>query len=95
MSLTPEQVRKVATLARLRVDEGDIDDYASELSGILDMVTALEAADTDDITPMAHPLDLAARLRPDEVRETDEREAFQRIAPAVADGVYLVPKVIE
>lgn len=95
MSLTPDQVRKVATLARLKVDDGHINDYASELSGILDMVAVLEAAQTDDITPMAHPLDLAARLRPDEVRETDAREAFQQIAPAVADGVYLVPKVIE
>lgn len=95
MSLTPEQVRKVAGLARLRVDDDQVDDYARELSSILDMVEALEAADTASVEPMAHPLDLTARLRDDEVTEGDERDAFQAIAPAVEDGVYLVPKVIE
>lgn len=95
MSLTPEQVRKVAGLARLQVDDGQIDAYARELSNILDMVEALEAADTASVEPMAHPLDLAARLRDDAVTEGDEREAFQALAPAVEDGVYLVPKVIE
>lgn len=95
MSLTPEQVRKVATLARLKMDDAQINGYAHELSGILDMVAALEAAQTGDIAPMSHPMDLTARLRADEVTESDEREAFQAIAPQVADGVYLVPKVIE
>lgn len=95
MSLTIEQVRKVATLARLQVGDEQVDAYARELSGILDLVEALEAADTAAVTPMAHPLDLTARLRDDVVSEGDEREAFQAIAPAVEDGVYLVPKVIE
>lgn len=95
MSLTPDQVRKVASLARLQMDDARIDEYTRELSGILDMVAALEAAPTVAVAPMAHPLDLHARLRPDEVTESNLREAFQAIAPAVADGVYLVPKVIE
>lgn len=95
MSLTPEQVRKVATLARLQLDDDQVDAYARELSNILDLVESLEAADTASVTPMAHPLDLTARLRDDVVTEGDEREAFQAIAPAVEDGVYLVPKVIE
>lgn len=95
MSLSPEQVRKVAMLARLQVDDDQVQAYANELSSILDMVEALEAADTEAVTPMAHPLDLAARLRDDEVTESDQREAFQAIAPAVDEGVYLVPKVIE
>ncbi len=95
MSLTPDQVRNVAMLARLQLEAPRVDEYARELSGILDMVAALDAANTDDIAPMAHPLDLNARLRPDEVSESDQRQAFQAIAPAVEDGVYLVPKVIE
>lgn len=95
MSLTPEQVRKVATLARLQVDDDQVDAYARELSNILDLVETLEAADTASVEPMAHPLDLTARLRDDAVTEGDEREVFQAIAPAVESGVYLVPKVIE
>lgn len=95
MSLSPEQVRKVADLARLRVNDDQVEAYARELSNILDMVEALEAADTEAVEPMAHPLDLNARLRDDVVTETDRREDFQAIAPAVEDGVYLVPKVIE
>jgi aspartyl-tRNA(Asn)/glutamyl-tRNA(Gln) amidotransferase subunit C len=95
VSLTPEQVRKVATLARLQVDDDQVDAYARELSNILDLVETLEAADTASVEPMAHPLDLTARLRDDAVTEGDEREVFQAIAPAVESGVYLVPKVIE
>lgn len=95
MSLSEEQVRKVAELARLRVDEEQVTGYARELSRILDLVESLDEADTADVAPMAHPLDLSARLREDAVTEDNRREAFQAIAPAVEDGVYLVPKVIE
>lgn len=95
MSLSEEQVRKVAELARLRVDDEQVTGYARELSRILDLVESLDEADTADVAPMAHPLDLAARLREDVVTEDNRREAFQAIAPAVEDGVYLVPKVIE
>lgn len=95
MSLSSDEVSKVAYLARLQLETGRMDEYARELSGILDMVDRLEAADTDDIEPMSHPLDLTARLREDVVTETDQREAFQAIAPATEDGLYLVPRVIE
>lgn len=95
MTLTPDQVRNVAMLARLQIDAEQEQAYARELSGILDVVDRLEAADTDGVEPMAHPLDLTARLRPDAVSEPDQRDAFQAIAPAVSDGLYRVPKVIE
>lgn len=95
MSLTADQVRNVARLARLGVDETQMDDYADELSRIVDVFARLEAADTEAVTPMAHPLDLSARLRVDAVTQTNQRDAFQAVAPATADGVYLVPKVIE
>lgn len=95
MSLTADEVRKVARLARLGVDDAHIEGHAGELSSIVDVFARLQAVDTDAIAPMSHPLDLTARLRADEVTETDQREAFQAVAPAVADGVYLVPKVIE
>ena len=95
MSLSEEQVRNVARLARLGLDDDQIAEYAGELSNILEVVASLEQADTTDVEPMAHPLDLTARLRPDEAVPVTTRDAFQAIAPAVADGVYLVPKVIE
>ena len=95
VSLSEDQVRNVARLARLGLDDDQIADYAGELSNILDVVASLEKADTTDVEPMAHPLDLAARLRADEPVEVHSRDEFQAIAPAVAEGVYLVPKVIE
>lgn len=95
MSLTADQIRDVARLARLGVDTAQIDGYADELSGIVAMFARLQAVDTDGVAPMSHPLDLTARLRSDEVTADDQRATFQSVAPAVADGVYLVPKVIE
>lgn len=95
MSLTADQVRNVARLARLGLDDDQIAEYAGELSNILDVVASLEKADTTDVEPMAHPLDLAARLRADQAVAVTTRDEFQAIAPATANGVYLVPKVIE
>lgn len=95
MSLTPEQVRQVAQLARLDVQPAQLPHYARQLSNILDMVGQLSGARTEDVPPMAHPLEMVQRLRPDEVTETDQRERFQAIAPAVQDGLYVVPRVIE
>lgn len=95
MSLSSEQVEKVAKLARLRLENEQIAGYAHELSRILEMVDKLEAARTEDVEPMAHPLDLDARLRADVVTESDQREDFQALAPAVEGGLYLVPRVIE
>jgi aspartyl-tRNA(Asn)/glutamyl-tRNA(Gln) amidotransferase subunit C len=95
MSLSPEQVKQVAHLARLDVKAEQVGAYAQQLSNILGLVDQLSAARTEGVTPMAHPLEMTQRLRPDEVTEANRREAFQAIAPAVQDGLYLVPKVIE
>jgi aspartyl-tRNA(Asn)/glutamyl-tRNA(Gln) amidotransferase subunit C len=95
MSLTKEQVQHIAMLARLEIAAHEIDDVADKLSRIVDFVDQLQAAPTADVVPMAHPLDQAQRLRADQVTETNERDAIQRNAPAVQDGLYLVPKVIE
>lgn len=95
MSLTPEDVKKIANLARLNVDEQDMADYTHNLSNILDFVAQMNAVDTTGVEPMAHPLDAIQRLRPDAVTETDQRELFQQGAPLAEEGLYLVPKVIE
>jgi aspartyl-tRNA(Asn)/glutamyl-tRNA(Gln) amidotransferase subunit C len=95
MSLDKSDVEKIAHLARLSIQENDIPDYARDLNNILNLVEQMSAVDTQDITPMAHPLDAHQRLRPDSVTEVDQREAFQAIAPKTEAGVYLVPQVIE
>ena len=95
MSLSPDQVRQVAHLARLELKNEQVEHYATQLSNILGMVDRLTAAKTDGVSVMAHPLDMVQRLRPDVVTEADQREAFQEHAPAVQDGLFLVPKVIE
>ena len=95
MSLGPDEVRKIAHLARLSIDETDIEPMAKNLSSILDLVEQMNAVDTKNVTPMAHPQDIAQRLRRDEVLEQNQREYFQKIAPQTEDGLYLVPKVIE
>ncbi len=95
MSLTSEDVAKIAHLARLGVSPEDLTSYAGELSKILDLVDQLQAADTDGIPPMAHPLDAVQRLRNDTVTEADQRGAAQACAPVTQDGLYLVPRVVE
>jgi aspartyl-tRNA(Asn)/glutamyl-tRNA(Gln) amidotransferase subunit C len=95
MSLDAEEVRKIAHLARLGVDESEFESYARNLSDILAFVEQLNAVDTRGVEPMAHPLDASQRLRADEVSETDQRDRFQTVAPKVEAGLYLVPKVIE
>lgn len=95
MSLTSEEVNRIAWLARLAIDSDKTDAYAHDLSGILDFIEQMSAVDTAAVEPMAHPLDQAQRLRPDAVTEPDQRALFQQLAPAVEAGLYLVPKVIE
>jgi aspartyl-tRNA(Asn)/glutamyl-tRNA(Gln) amidotransferase subunit C len=96
MALTREQIASIAALARLDLSSTEIPVYQTSLSSILDFIGALDAVDTANVTPMAHPLPgLAQRLRPDVVTETDRHEAYQANAPRVAAGLYLVPKVIE
>ncbi len=95
MSLTTDEVKKIAHLARLGIDKQDIESYAKDLSGILDLMARMGELNTDGIDPMAHPMDQVQRLRADAVTEQDNREKFQAIAPQVEAGLYLVPKVIE
>ena len=95
MTISREDIEKVAVLARIRLDEEQIPALENDLGNILSLVDQLSAADTDNVEPLAHPLDAVQRLRPDEVTETNQREAFQAIAPATEDGLYLVPRVIE
>ena len=95
MSLDADTVKHIANLARLEVTADELDSVTDNLSRILRFVEQLDGADTGDVAPMAHPLNMTQRLRADAVTESDERERFQAIAPAVEDGLYLVPKVIE
>ncbi len=95
MSVDQSDITKVALLARLKIDEADIPQYVDNLSNILGLVEQMSDVNTDDVVPMAHPLDAAQRLRADEVTETDQRDSFQALAPQVESGLYLVPKVIE
>jgi aspartyl-tRNA(Asn)/glutamyl-tRNA(Gln) amidotransferase subunit C len=96
MALTREQIAGIAALARLELSAQEIPVYQESLSSILEFVGALDACDTADIVPMAHPLPgLSQRLRPDVVTEQDRRDVYQANAPQTAAGLYLVPKVIE
>ena len=95
MSLDADEVKKIALLARLQITDSDIPSYVTNLSNILDLVAQMEAVNTDGVMPMSHPQEAVQRLREDVVSEENQREVFQKIAPATADGLYLVPKVIE
>ena len=96
MSLTRQDVEKIADLARLSITEQEMPVYVSSLSSIVNFVDELSRTDTSGVQPMAHPLDgQHQRLRADEVSESDHREKYQRNAPAVAAGLYVVPRVIE
>lgn len=95
MSLNIDTVRGIAHLARLAVDEAELETHALTLSRCLDLLAEINAVDTTDVAEMAHPLDLAQRLRPDEVTETDVSAACLAQAPAAENGLFLVPKVIE
>ncbi len=95
MAIEQDEIENIAALARIRIGEDQIGEVTERIAEILGMVDQLAAADTADVEPMANPLDAVQQLRADEVTELNRREAFQAIAPAVEDGLYLVPKVIE
>ena len=95
MSLTPDDVQKIAHLARLAVTEDEKNSVANDLTNILDLVEQMSQVDTSGVEPMSHPLHMTQRLRDDEVTQTNQREKFQSIAPSVENGLFLVPKVIE
>ena len=95
MSLEPESIPDIAHLARLHLSGDDVRRYTRELSAILAFIEQMNEVDTAGVTPMAHPLDMTQPLRADAVTESDRRDEFQANAPAVRDGLYIVPKVIE
>ena len=95
MSLTIDDVNNIAYLARIGINAKDVDSYARDLSGILDLVAQMAQVNTEAVDPMSHPLDQVQRLRPDVVKEQDQHEKFQTLAPQVEADLYLVPKVIE
>ena len=95
MPLSREDVEKLCLLARLEVTPEEMADVTAKLSDIVSLVNQLQAADTAEVVPMAHPLDRAQRLRADRVTESDQHERYQQNAPRVERDLYLVPKVIE
>lgn len=88
-------VAHLARLAQLALSEAEITRVKNDLQNIIGMINTMQAVNTDDVEPMAHPLDATARLRDDEVTERVDRDQFQAHAPDVSDGYYLVPRVVE
>jgi len=99
MSLTPDDIARIANLARLDLQPDESERMLTQINGFFNIVEAMRAVDTSGVEPLAHPVaviqDIALRLREDVVSEPNEREANQRSAPAVERGLFLVPKVIE
>ena len=95
MSLSPDDVKRIARLARIEISNVEADVAQTRLNDIFNLIATMQAVDTTGIAPMAHAQDVSQRLRDDVVTETDRHLAFQAIAPAVEDALYLVPKVIE
>jgi len=95
MTITAADVHRLAELARIEIDAAQADDVRAKLEAIFALIDQLNAIDTTGVLPMAHAQDVELPLRDDVVTEPDRRELYQRLAPAVEDGLYLVPKVIE
>ncbi|WEY38846.1 Asp-tRNA(Asn)/Glu-tRNA(Gln) amidotransferase subunit GatC [Paraburkholderia sp. SUR17] len=99
MSLTLNDVKRIAHLARLELPDADAEHTLAQLNEFFGLVEQMQAVDTTGIAPLAHPIeqieDVALRLRDDAVTEAVQRDEYQRVAPAVQDGLYLVPKVLE
>ena len=95
MTLSLDDVARIAHLARIEITEAEAGDVHAKLEAIFGMINELAAVDTRGVTPMAHAQDVALPLRPDKVSEGNRRELYQAVAPAVEDGLYLVPRVVE
>ena len=93
--MKPSDIEKLARLARLKINDETVEQTTKSISEVLTLIDQLQNAKTDNVSAMAHPLDAVQELRPDEVKETNERDDFQKVAPAVENGLYLVPKVID
>ena len=95
MSLSDDQIRRLARLARIALRDEESAPVRERLNGVLALIDEMRQADTAGVEPMSHAQDLVQRLRADEAAEKNRREDYQAVAPAVQDGLYLVPKVIE
>ncbi|UCV28658.1 Asp-tRNA(Asn)/Glu-tRNA(Gln) amidotransferase subunit GatC [Ferribacterium limneticum] len=95
MSLTLEQVKRIAHLARIEISDDEALTTQGHLNGIFQLIEQMQAVDTSGVEPMAHAQDVSQRLREDAVSEGDRRAAYQAVAPEIEAGLYLVPKVIE
>ena len=95
MAFSKQTIGQIAHLARLEISEADTTVYAAKLDRIIEFIDELAAADTSELLPMAHSLEMSQRLRPDEVTESVDRDRYQANAPEVSHGLYLVPRVIE
>jgi aspartyl-tRNA(Asn)/glutamyl-tRNA(Gln) amidotransferase subunit C len=95
MSLSHDQVRRIARLARIDIVAEEFGTVLERLNRVLGFIDRMRSVDTTGIEPMSHPLELVQRLRADEVTQADRHQLYQSVAPAVAQGLYLVPKVIE
>ena len=95
MTLKSDDVRSIAQLARLHIDDDAVDHYVDEISSILALVDQMNQVDSHDVEPLSNPLDAVQRLRTDEVTEHNQRDKFQQNAPDVAEGLYRVPRVLE
>lgn len=97
MPLTPEEVRRIAELARIGISDAEVKTVQAKLNDIFELIGQMQKVDTEGVEPMSHPQGATLRLRPDEVRETDQRSLFLKLAPDpdMQTGLYLVPKVIE
>jgi len=94
-ALTPDDVKRIARLARIETSDVEAQATQVQLNSIFDLIATMQAVDTRGIAPMAHAQEVTQRLRDDAVTETDRHVAFQAVAPAVENGLYLVPRVIE
>lgn len=95
MALNLSDIKHIAHLARIEINEQEATTTLAKLSGILGLIEEMQAVDTAGIMPMSHSQDVAQRLREDVVTQTNQREAFQKNAPLTDSGLYLVPQVIE
>ena len=95
MALDKSEVEKIAHLARLHISEEDVGEVTKRITDILTLIDQMQSVDTDNVEPLAHPLDVVQRLRADEVTEVDQRDKLQQLAPQTEQGLFLVPKVIE
>jgi aspartyl-tRNA(Asn)/glutamyl-tRNA(Gln) amidotransferase subunit C len=95
MKLTLDDVRRIAHLARLEIDANAANEVHAKLTSIFAMIDQLQAVDTAGIEPMSHAQDVTVALREDKVTEVDRHAEYQAVAPAVEDGLYLVPRVVE